>query len=376
MQRSLRGTLIGATAFAAAVGAAAATAAAGVTAASAEAFGAGASYSLPEPTGAHGVGTEVLHFVDGDRADPWFPDQDRQLMVTMWFPTEDQGETAPYMTAGESAAFAEQLPEDVPADYFATVETNAVADAEPVDGKLPLVMLSPGWSFPRATLTSLAEELASRGYAVAAVGHNYEAPMELPDGTINPCLACPTRPTGFDVTTGRAADLAFVLDELTQRGSEWRRHLDRDRIAVGGHSMGGSAAHTVMQTDERFEAGFNLDGALHDAADAPIDEPFLLVGNAVNGMPGEAAGWLSAWEQMDDWKRWIRVEQTTHSTFTDLALFADDLGIPIQEMEGTRAVKLTRAYVAAFVNRELRGEDEPILDGPSTEWPEVQFHNP
>lgn len=315
-----------------------------------------AALALAEPTGPFAIGTTQLHLVDQDRPDPWFPDQDRQLMVTMWFPTEDQGETAPYMTEAESAAFAQQLPEDVPADYFASVETNAVADAEPADGKLPLVMLSPGWSFPRATLTGLAEELASHGYAVAAVGHNYEAPMELPDGTVNGCLACPTRPRGLDVTTTRAADFAFALDELTQRGSEWRPHLDRHRIVVGGHSMGGSAAHTVMQTDARFKAGFNLDGALHDADDAPIDDPFLLIGNAVNGIPGEADGWLSAWEQMDDWKRWIRVEQTTHSSFTDLAPFADDLGIPIQPMEGTRAVDLTRTYVTAFINQAIRGD--------------------
>jgi dienelactone hydrolase len=367
----MRRTLIGATAVA--VAASAGMVGAGAAGAAAEEAAPAAPYSLPEPTGEHGVGTEVLHLVDEDRADPWFPDQDRQLMVTMWFPTEDQGETAPYMTAAESAAFADQLPENVPGDYFASVETNAVAGADPIRGKLPLVMLSPGWSFPRATLTSLAEELASHGYAVAAVGHNYEAPMALPDGTVNACLACPMRPKGLDVTTQRAADLVFVLDELTARGSEWRRHLDRDDVLAGGHSMGGSAAHTVMQTDDRFEAGFNLDGALHDADDAPIDEPFLLVGNAVNGIPGEADGWLSAWDQMTEWKRWIRVEQTTHSTFTDLALFAEDLGIPIQEMDAERAVELTRAYILAFADQELRGEDEPILDGPSTEWPEVQF---
>ncbi|MEU5870754.1 alpha/beta hydrolase [Glycomyces sp. NPDC047369] len=369
-----RRLLLGATAL---IAAAAATAA--ILPAQAEEPDPAASTAAPAlaaPTGPLAVGTTQLHLVDRDRPDPWFPDQDRQLMVTMWFPTEDRGATAPYMTEAESAAFAEQLPEDVPADYFAAVGTNAVADAEPVDGELPLVMLSPGWSFPRATLTGLAEELASQGFAVAAVGHNFEAPMELPDGTLNTCLACPMRPEGFDVTTGRAADLAFVLDELTQRGSAWRPHLDRDRIAVGGHSMGGSAAHTVMQTDDRFGAGFNLDGALHDAEDAPIEEPFLLIGNAVNGIPGEADGWLSAWPQMDDWKRWIRVEQTTHSSFTDMAPLADDLGIPIQEMEGARIADLTRAYVTAFVKQALDCEPSDLFDGPSQDWPEAVFEHP
>ncbi|WP_157974677.1 alpha/beta hydrolase family protein [Glycomyces dulcitolivorans] len=373
MQRSTRRTLIGATAALAAAG----IGAAGITAASAEEPAPAASYSLPEPTGEYGVGTEVLYLVDEDRADPWFPDEDRQLMATMWFPTEDQGETAPYMTAEESAVFVDQLRIDAPADYFSTVETNSVADAEPVRGKLPLILLSPGWSFPRATLTSFAEDLASHGYAVAAVGHNYEAPTSLPDGETNPCLACPSAPDGLAVTENRAADLSFVLDELTARGSEWRRHLDRDDVIAGGHSMGGSAAHAVMQTDDRFAAGFNLDGKIHDVDDATIDDPFLLVGNERNGLPGAAANnWPAAWDQMTGWKRWIQVEQTTHSTFTDLTLFAADLDIPMQEMDGAYAVALTRAYVLAFADQELRGADEPLLDGPSAEWPEAVFHNP
>jgi hypothetical protein len=59
-----------------------------------------------------------------------------------------------------------------------------------------------------------------------------------------------------------------------------------------------------------------------------------------------------------------------------MATFADDLDIPIQEMDGARTLELTRAYVTAFLDHALRDEDEPILDRPSEEWPEVVFHNP
>ena len=376
MRRQARRVLFGATALAVT---AAATAAA-ITTAQADPTEPAATVAAPplaEPTGPFSIGTTALHLVDEGRADPWFPEEDRQLMVSMWFPTEDQGETAPYMTADESAVFVDQLGIDAPAGYFASVETNAVAHAEPVRGKLPLVMLSPGWSFPRATLTGLAEDLASHGYAVAAIGHNYEAPMSLPDGETNGCLACPTEPPGTEVTAYRAEDFAFVLDELTAHGSDWRRHIDRDGVVAGGHSMGGSGAHTVMQTDERFTAGFNLDGKIHDIDDARLDRPFLLIGNEKNGLPGSSDNnWLPAWDQMSDWKRWIQVDQTTHSSFTDLATFADDLGIPTQEMDGARTLELTRAYVTAFVDQELRGEDAPLLDGPSENWPEAVFHNP
>jgi predicted dienelactone hydrolase len=379
LRRNAKRLLLGATALAvtaAATAGAVSTAQAEPTDPAGTAAEATGGPALAEPNGPFRIGTSELHLVDEDRADPWFPEEDRQLMVSMWFPTEDQGATAPYMTADESAVFGDQLGIDGPADYFASVETNAVADADPIRGKLPLVMLSSGWSFPRATLTSLAEELASHGYAVAAVGHNYEAPMSLPDGQTNPCLACPTNPEGEVVTAHRAQDLSFVLDELTARGSEWRRHIDRGNMAVGGHSIGGSGAHAAVQADDRFTAGFILDSAMFDHVDAPVDRPFLLLGNEKNALPGGNDNWLPAWNQMSDWKRWIQVEQTTHSSFTDLAPFADDLGIPIQEMEGARAVELVRAYVTAFADEHLRGEDAPILEGPSEDWPEAAFHNP
>jgi hypothetical protein len=79
---------------------------------------------------------------------------------------------------------------------------------------------------------------------------------------------------------------------------------------------------------------------------------------------------------VDDWKRWIRVEQTTHSSVTDLAPFADDLGIPLQEMEGARAVELTRAYVTAFLDRQLQGEPTDLFEGPSEAWPEAVLEHP
>ncbi|MEU9093183.1 hypothetical protein [Streptomyces sp. NPDC048428] len=41
--------------------------------------------------------------------------------------------------------------------------------AAPAPGRFPLVLLSPGFSMPRSTLTSIAEELARRGHVVASV---------------------------------------------------------------------------------------------------------------------------------------------------------------------------------------------------------------
>ena len=65
----------------------------------------------------------------------------------------------------------------VPPDALSTVRTNAVSDAAPArdEGSLPLVVLSPGFTNPRSTLTGLAEDLASHYYVVAGIDHTYES---------------------------------------------------------------------------------------------------------------------------------------------------------------------------------------------------------
>ncbi|MET9336891.1 hypothetical protein [Nonomuraea sp. NPDC003804] len=57
----------------------------------------------------------------------------------------------------------------------------------------------------------------------------------------------------------------------------------------------------------------------------------------------------------------------------DYAVLRPQLGLPGSAIEGTRAIGITRAYVAAFVDRQLRGGDGPLLDGPSRAYPEVRF---
>ncbi|GAB3836615.1 hypothetical protein GCM10029963_77470 [Micromonospora andamanensis] len=133
---------------------------------------------LPTPTGAYPVGTTWLHLTDAARSDPWRPESRRELMVSLWYPAvAAPGARVPYTTAAVSARIiaAEGLP--LPPDLLATVRTSARRDVpvRPVARGWPLVVLSPGFSLSRESLTGLAEDLASRGYVVAGVDHPYEA---------------------------------------------------------------------------------------------------------------------------------------------------------------------------------------------------------
>src|SRR6202030_68991 len=108
----------------------------------------------------------------------------------------------------------------VPPDARSRVRTNAAVDATPAGPRrgLPLVVLSPGFTNSRSTLTALAEDLASHGYVVAGIDHTYESfATAFPDGRVTTCLAREALRSGRGekVVASRAADVSFVLGELT-----------------------------------------------------------------------------------------------------------------------------------------------------------------
>jgi dienelactone hydrolase len=339
---------------------------------------------LPEPTGPYPVGLTTLHLEDRTRPDPWVPERHRELMVSLWYPALRQaGPRAQYVTPAESALILRHLQvTSIPEDALSATVTHARVDAPPLRRRrgLPLVVVSPGFSFPRTSLTGLAEDLASRGYAVAVIDHTYEsAVVTFPDGRVVPCLDCRSSIDGPAVAAGRARDVSFVLDRLTGPDPAWHGAplIDADRIAMVGHSIGGASATWTMRADARVRAGLNMDGSFQPAAGddpyPPLDRPFLMLGAEVHGRPGADTSWDAAWSNLRGWRRWLSVTGTTHSSFTDYAILGEQAGITVQPLSGERCIQITRAYVAAFLDRHLRRQPRPLLNGPSARYPEVQF---
>jgi predicted dienelactone hydrolase len=327
---------------------------------------------LPAPTGPRSVGVEQLHLVDRDRTDPWVPTGPRELMVSVWYPTATaHGATLPYASAEESRLLLELYGiTDVPPDALTRVVTHAHPGARPSAHRSPLVVLSPGLAFPRWTLTTLAEDLASRGYVVAGVDHTYEAAaVTFPDGRVATCLVCRGGTSGAAITASRALDLSFVLDQVLAR---YRGLIDPRRIAAVGHSIGGAAAATAMLADPRVAAGANLDGSFQPPLPQDLDRPFLLM-SGEDRSPGNRPDWDQTWPHLTGWRRWLYLPDMGHSSFSDAALIVEWLGLPPQPLPGVRVIEILRTYVAAFADLHLRHHPEPLLDGPSPRFPEVQF---
>ncbi|MER5324487.1 alpha/beta hydrolase family protein [Streptosporangium roseum] len=338
--------------------------------------------TLPAPTGAHPVGTTALYLKDASRPDPWNLDVDaRELKVTLWYPTEQRdGQRAPYMTPKESELTLRRLGiGGVPDDTLSKTRTNAIKDAEPAGRNLPLVVISPGFTNPMITLTSLAEDLASRGYVVAGIDHTYESyATTFPGGRVAECLACDsdTDPGfGTGVVAGRAADVSFVLDQLPSKwdGSDL---IDRSKIAMAGQSIGGASAMATMVKDSRVRAGIDMDGTTYARIPkSGFSRPFMFLGSPQHVPGGRDTSWERDWKLLTGWKRWLVLSGAEHQSFTDGPLMADTLGItPVYSvLPAARAAELTRSYVAAFLDRHLKSKRQPLLDKPSSRYPEVKF---
>lgn len=334
--------------------------------------------SLPAPTGDRPVGSTPVYLKDTSRPDPWVPSVPyRELMVSLFYPAASaHGPKAQYLTSAESAALLQDSGLDVPPDLLTGVVTHSVAGARPAGHHLPLVVLSPGYTKPRATLTALAEDLASHGYAVALVGHTYEnTGTSFPDGHFAGCASCEVpHDSAFwtKLELGRAADVSFVLDSLTH--SRWASLIDASRIGMAGHSIGGASTIPAMVADPRIRAGIDIDGTTNVALTAPgLSRPFMFLSHQLAATPCPPnEPWERDWAQLTGWKRWLEVAGTLHASFTDVGLIGDQLGVDVgATTSAARTQEITRTYVNAFFDQHVRGEPRPVLDAPG--YPEVSF---
>ena len=169
---------------------------------------------------------DILHFdKDAGRA----PLYDRPLTIEVWYPALLPPGAREH-TEYESAMPGNPAP-DVPRTF--KIAGKALRDAPPATGALfPLVIVSHGYPGSRTFLTWLTENLASKGYVVAAIDHT--------DSVFGQQRAF------VSTLLNRAADQLFTLDALSalarEPGSFLHPVVDAARVAVVGYSMGGYGA--------------------------------------------------------------------------------------------------------------------------------------
>jgi pimeloyl-ACP methyl ester carboxylesterase len=359
--------------------------------------------NLIEPSGPSPVGTISLYFQDATREEIYSSDPKdvRELNVQIWYPSEIpvDGERAPYMDHLHlsAPAFARFL--NLPAfvlNHISLIDTHAFIEA-PVakdEAPYPVLIFSHGWGGTRTQSTYLMEELASRGYVVVAIDHTYGALVTVfPDDRVVlqkvDILGDDLNQDAFQHSANTlisvwAGDVRFILDQLESMNdgdieSLFADRLDLDRVGVFGHSTGGGNAVQVCWMDQRCKVGLTLDAWLEplsvDALDEGLDQPFMFL-------------WSEGWGSEENVLRFEKLSSnlrgdfynaeilgTRHYDFSDLPLLSPLspwLGLK-GPIDGQRVLRIIDDYVAAYFDRYLLGIESPLLEGPSSEYPEVEF---
>lgn len=165
---------------------------------------------------------DILNSKDGN--DPLY---NRAITIEVWYPASIS-EDAKAVVYDEVMGTANDSLR--PLTPF-TFNGRAYRDAQPITGStFPLIIVSHGYVGSRFLMTYLTENLASKGYIVAAIDHT--------DSTFKDANA-------FQSTLlNRPKDIRFVLNEMEKIGSNGSKSslegiIDANNTALIGYSMGG-----------------------------------------------------------------------------------------------------------------------------------------
>ncbi len=351
----------------------------------------------PNPTGPFAVGTHLSWLTDASRDEPVTAaaDDHRVVAVQFWYPTDvDEGPYGPLMQPGVDDVL-EQI--GGPDGFASQVETRSRYDVPLLEtpDRLPIVIYSHGMATFRHENSPLMEDLASRGWFVVGVSHNYSSQATvLADGTVTGTQNVPSPPAWGNMPAWRAwtddagslladvwaPDIQFVLDELERLDGEtctWLSgRLDLERVGLTGYSFGGATAHHVCAIDERCDAAINMDGSHRGTTDTAHDRPLLFFKSLD---AGHEHGWAAMLDHHDGDAFTIRMQDVNHGNFAMNGMMAEPFfgraagEIGFGAIDATRAFEIIRDYTAAFFDEYVLGQPASLLNAPSADYPEVWF---
>lgn len=387
---------------------------------------------LPGVTGSYAIGVTTFHMRDESRPEIYTEADDcRELMVTVWYPTDKENGTNPksYISGIEALGEAIRDGLGVPAfmaGYLNLVRSGAAVEA-PVSSRsdaYPLLIFSHGLGVPAGFYTSIIRELTSRGYIVAAIEHAYgNAATTFPDGRVADFRNDPDSMDDealAEMEAVWAGDMSFVIDRMAAMndgdGSDmFVGRIDMARVGTIGHSFGGGAAYMSLLADVRVRAAINLDGSVYGIDPIFPDESkrFMLITSddyaaALRDAEGkllsygelgekekaelmsEGIGEKEYTEKMGQMIRamehlrneldrdslFIRLEGTKHYNFSDFPLLSPlvrSMGLT-GSMDGKRGLEIVNRLCAAFFG-ECLGNEEGVVDRCIREYSEIHVES-
>ena len=311
--------------------------------------------------GPFAVGFRTIHLVERDQPDVLSFDaargtaarRDRTLDVDLWYPAQAQPGASPWV-------YTAALPSEPPAPPASfSVPGIAVRDAPAAGADYPLVVVSHGYSNDPAAMTWITENLASKGYVVAAI-HHADPPITDRSKAAEPYLR-------------RPLDIVFVAESLRKKLRE--QHLvDPARLALIGYSMGGYGALTAAG------ASWDPAGPLAQLIPESVLRPYLRGGKsqeavAIKGLKAVVAIAPAGGGQNSAWGRGIL------GIDVPLMLIAGDHDRTVNYETGARAFFDTAVHARRFL-LTFQGAGHSIGLGPAPQamrarlWDQDWFEDP
>ena len=349
-------------------------------------------FTLPNPSGLYDVGTETFHWVDSTRLE-WFTDESpndvREIIVQVWYPAYKNAEMnpEPYLdfidlrakTLAGAGAISEFLPRHLNHIYTNSFKNIPIIKS---DQLMPVVVFSHGITGTRHLHQAMYEFLVSRGFIVIAPDHSFDANLTIfPDGHLADYRSNITGHTdSVNVRTmqmnTRVADISFILDQLVKIQSgkidaQINAKIDLERIAVGGHSYGGSTATVVSQRDDRIKACFVLDSWISPIPQETIDDgihiPFLFMGRPTwegSDYPGNYPRLDNLMAHSSNPKYRLIIKGTKHLDYSDIPLFSPIIGyvLDVGSNPADLTVSLINELVHGFLVKHLLAELDHSFD--------------
>ncbi len=359
--------------------------------------------SLPNPTGPYAVGSSTSHWVDTNRAE-WFTKEDkedlREIMVQFWYPTDKKPRRnrTPYIDHLEIRAKAMGDAGEIPSFLLTHIDltkTNSTLNAKPIAkaAPFPLVIFSHGITGMRHIHTSLAENLASHGYVVAAPDHSYDANITIfPDGHIADYRSHITgHPDSVIIRrkqiNTRTEDVRFIIEQFKRIQSGDISHpltgyMDLENIGVAGHSFGGATAIQASKTTETIGACLVLDGWINPVPNSTIhsgiETPFFYIGRPHwndSDYPDNYSHLKTLLGNNRGEQFHMTLKGTRHMDYSDTPLFSPFVSKVLETgtTDGNGVIKLTNRLSLEFFDQYLKKIPSPLLNKKDIE-PELVFH--
>jgi dienelactone hydrolase len=311
-------------------------------------------YELIETTGKFKVATALYTYTDKGRVETYADTgENRKLNVQFWYPEE-------------------------------------------AEDTYPLIVFSHGSFGIRTSNESLYNELASHGYVVASIDHTYQALFTTAvDGKktwihrgymqeVKEEDAHSNKQQSYEYYQKwmgiRMGDINFVIDHIlsevrSRNRDKVYRLVDKEKIGVMGHSLGGSAALGIGRSRKDVSAVIALEAPFMDDIKGVVGNEFIFT-DETYPVPVLNVYSDASWKHLSEWPQYARnyellsdtastvynayIQGVGHLTLTDLALTSPlltrFLNQKKSETDTEYCLRTINKLTLEFFNCYLKGE--------------------